>query len=79
MSDILPKEIYLGMVYRGMMTGDDGTGQAVSDDEHEGPKGDEGFETIEAYDVDDGVVLYDAENPLAWVRTDYAVELHDLA
>lgn len=32
---------------------------------------DEGrFETVESYDVDDGIVLYDAEQPLAWVRTD---------
>lgn len=36
-------------------------------------------ETTEAYETDDGVVLYDAENPLAWVqaRTGAAVSLTD--
>lgn len=59
------------------MTNEDGTGQAVSGDEHDAPVGDEGFETIEAYDVGEEVVLYDSENPLAWVRTDHAVRLTD--
>lgn len=34
-------------------------------------------ETIEAYETDDGVVLYDAENPLAWVQATDAVPLTD--
>ncbi|MFB6305044.1 MAG: hypothetical protein ABEH47_07750 [Haloferacaceae archaeon] len=34
-----------------------------------------GTETVEAYEVDDGVVLYDAENPLAWVEASTAVVL----
>jgi len=29
--------------------------------------------TVESYEVDDGVVLFDAENPLAWVETTEAV------
>jgi hypothetical protein len=37
----------------------------------------DGTETIEAYETDDGVVLYDAENPLAWVQTDEAVPIED--
>ena len=35
--------------------------------------------TVESYEVDDGVVFYDAENPLAWVETTQAVALSDLA
>jgi hypothetical protein len=34
-------------------------------------------ETVEAYDVDDGVVFYDAENPLAWLRATLALDLHE--
>jgi hypothetical protein len=36
-----------------------------------------GAETVEAYDVDDGVVLYDAQNPLAWVEASTAVTLSE--
>jgi len=28
-----------------------------------------GVATVESYEVDNGVVLFDAENPLAWVET----------
>ncbi|MFP4632018.1 MAG: DUF7331 family protein [Halobacteriota archaeon] len=38
---------------------------------------DEELSNIECYDTEDGVVLYDARNPLAWVKTDGAVELED--
>jgi hypothetical protein len=38
---------------------------------------DDGFETVESYEVDGGVVLYDAETPLAWLRSDAAVSLAD--
>ena len=34
-------------------------------------------ETTESYEVEDGVVLYDAENPLAWVQATDAVSLTD--
>jgi hypothetical protein len=33
---------------------------------------------IETYEVDDGVVFFDAENPLAWVETTRTVQLADL-
>lgn len=36
---------------------------------------DEELSNIESYDTEDGVVLYDARNPLAWVKTDSAVEV----
>lgn len=34
-------------------------------------------ETTEAYETEDGVVLYDARNPLAWVQATSAVRLTD--
>jgi hypothetical protein len=34
-------------------------------------------ETTEAYETEDGVVLYDAENPLAWVQSQAAVSITD--
>lgn len=36
-------------------------------------------ESIEAYESDGKVVLYDAENPLAWVEATRAVPVRDLA
>jgi hypothetical protein len=35
--------------------------------------------TIESYETDEGVVFYDAENPLAWVETTQTLSLADLA
>lgn len=35
--------------------------------------------SAEFYETDDGVVLYDAENPLAWVQSTVSVQLKDLA
>ena len=42
--------------------------------DHEGP---DGTETVESYEVDDGVVLFDSENPLAWVEAKVAIRLHE--
>jgi hypothetical protein len=39
----------------------------------------DGVATVESYEVDGGVVFYDAENPLAWVETTETVALSDLA
>lgn len=36
-----------------------------------------GAETVEAYEVDDGVVLHDAEDPFAWVEATLAVDLRE--
>ncbi|KDE60610.1 hypothetical protein EL22_08095 [Halostagnicola sp. A56] len=36
-----------------------------------------GTETIESYEIDDGVVFYDAENPLAWVETSRTLPLKE--
>lgn len=32
---------------------------------------------VEAYETDEGVVLYDARNPLAWVKSDKFTRLDD--
>lgn len=45
-------------------------------DEPPNAPGDEGA-TIEAYETDDGVVLYDADNPLAWVQSTAPVSLDE--
>lgn len=37
--------------------------------------GQDGTATVEAYEVDDGVVLHDAEEPFAWVEASVAVDL----
>jgi hypothetical protein len=39
----------------------------------------DGTETVECYESDGGVVLYDAENPLAWIETDTAMEIAEMA
>lgn len=33
---------------------------------------------VEAYETEEGVVFYDADNPLAWVQTDTVVALDGL-
>jgi hypothetical protein len=38
---------------------------------------DERVEHIESYDTDDGTVLYDSRNPLAWIKSDGMVTLKD--
>ena len=38
-----------------------------------------GTATIESYEIEDGVVFYDAENPLAWVETTQTLTLEELA
>jgi len=39
----------------------------------------EAVQTTETYETDEGTVFYDAQNPLAWVQTDTAVLLRELA
>ncbi|WP_435069647.1 DUF7331 family protein [Haloplanus sp. C73] len=39
----------------------------------------DGIDTVEAYEIEDGTVLYDAENPLAWVESSAAVSVFDFA
>lgn len=39
----------------------------------------EAVASTEAYETEEGVVLYDAERPLAWVQSDRAVALEEMA
>lgn len=36
-----------------------------------------GLESVESYRTEDGVVLYDAENPLAWLKATRTVSVDD--
>lgn len=47
-----------------------------SADRQEPPAGES---TVEAYEIDGGVVFYDAENPLAWVEATTTVRLREHA
>ena len=42
------------------------------------PEGDDARDDVESYDTEDGVVLYDAQNPLAWLKGTNAVSLGDV-
>ncbi|MFT4890833.1 MAG: hypothetical protein ACI9YT_001754 [Halobacteriales archaeon] len=35
--------------------------------------------SVEAYETEDGVVIYDAENPLAWLESSSAIPIRDSA
>lgn len=54
-------------------TGDDETGGIAE------PAVSEAVRLTESYKVRDGVVFYDAENPLAWLQADHAVDLDEAA
>jgi hypothetical protein len=41
------------------------------------PPVDEARESVEAYEAEGGVVLYDAQAPLAWIQATNAVPLAD--
>lgn len=36
-------------------------------------------ETTESYQTEEGVVFYDAENPLAWIQAESVVDLEEVA
>lgn len=38
-----------------------------------------GVSSVEAYETDDGTVFYDAQNPLAWLKSATALTLEDQA
>jgi hypothetical protein len=37
-----------------------------------------GADTVEAYETEDGVVFYDAENPLAWLQASESASIEDV-
>ncbi|MFC6988161.1 hypothetical protein ACFQJD_04510 [Haloplanus sp. GCM10025708] len=39
----------------------------------------DGSETVESYEVENGVVFYDSENPLAWMEASSTVLLQEYA
>ncbi|WP_049925764.1 DUF7331 family protein [Halopiger goleimassiliensis] len=49
------------------------------DGERESNVDPDGIATIESYETDDGVVFYDAQNPLAWVETSRTLPLEECA
>jgi hypothetical protein len=50
-----------------------------SEDTRSGPAIPAAVASTEIYEADDGVVFYDAENPLAWVQTNVSIELEAFA
>ena len=48
-------------------------------DEHDRSEEPAAVATIESYETEDGVVFYDADNPLAWVETTRPLALEDLS
>ncbi|MFB6134550.1 MAG: hypothetical protein ABEJ55_06140 [Halanaeroarchaeum sp.] len=56
---------------------DDVTGENHPTDVVDLPDGPAPLESVEAYESARGLVLYDAENPLAWVLSSDAVRLDD--
>jgi hypothetical protein len=43
------------------------------------PETDEPEATIESYETEDGVVFYDAQNPLAWLKANEPLTLEEQA
>jgi hypothetical protein len=37
----------------------------------------DGVDSVEAYETEEGVVFYDAENPLAWLETSKTLSLRE--
>lgn len=37
----------------------------------------DGIDSVEAYETEEGVVFYDAENPLAWLETSRTISLRE--
>ena len=57
----------------------DTTGGEGGAGERAEPTVSEAVRATEAYEVQDGVVFYDAENPLAWIQSDQTLDLEDAA
>lgn len=60
-----------------MTTVSDHAATGWQDSATERTDGDIGVETVERYETDDGVVFFDADNPLAWVETTRTVQLRE--
>lgn len=56
----------------------DRTEMPTEESEAETTRAADGIEATGAYETAGGVVLYDTEEPLAWVQADNAVELAEM-
>jgi hypothetical protein len=54
---------------------DGGQWDSPDDSPEEGPA----VASTEAYETESGVVLYDADNPLAWIQSDSALTREEMA
>ncbi len=57
---------------------DHAAGDAHRNDVSQLPEAADARETVESYDTEDGVVFYDADNPLAWLKATNATSLGDV-
>lgn len=59
----------------------DSRAQSDDEDRTDAPteQADAAIASTEAYETDDGVVLFDAENPLGWIQSTAAVRIDDAA
>jgi hypothetical protein len=53
--------------------------EADSAEERPEPVVADAIESTESYETDEGVVFYDAENPLAWVQAGKVLDLEEVA
>lgn len=72
------KDLYRVAVYHGLAMSDHADADAERGTERSRPTEPSGAETVEAYETDDGVVLYDAENPLAWLQASDSARIDDV-
>jgi len=62
-----------------MTEGTDGTAAVSSDSESSGPAAEpEAIAAVGAYEEGEDVVLYDTENPLAWVQSGETVDVTEM-
>ncbi|WP_254543705.1 DUF7331 family protein [Halomarina pelagica] len=52
-------------------------GEPIDESRHE-PDVSEAVETTETYETDEGLVFYDAQNPLAWILAGSTIRLDDV-
>jgi hypothetical protein len=57
----------------------DATAEQDSVDERPAPVVTDAVETTESYQTEEGVVFYDAENPLAWMQAAEVIDLDEAA
>ena len=66
-------------MWRHTMPDPDTKAEQDSADERPEPVVADAVETTESYETEEGVVFYDAENPLAWMQAETVVDLDEVA